>query len=202
MTSSAELWQQTWLPKVFSTFQPWSNFVPRIGTTLKCSCRAARSASLAPETPLFLIGLFHWASQQPWQLQRWLSLACFHYKPWHLISLRKMGSERWGTRVAKPFSSIFDDTLSASCWCEKCLHVPASQSSCFCPFCLLLKTQCSEFLGDLFLTPEIRILHSCLLWGGQFSCRLIKRWHWKWDFGETSSKSDSSKHTNSGLQAL
>lgn len=60
---------------------------------------------------LSLIGLFYRASQRPWQLQRWLSLACFHYKPWHLISLREMASERWGTRVAKPFFSALDDTL-------------------------------------------------------------------------------------------
>lgn len=118
------------------------------GRHLVCSRRAPRSTSLAPEMPPPpLIGLFHRASQQPWQLQPWLSLACFHYKPWHLISLREMGSERWGTRVAKPFSSIFDDALSSSRWCEKCLRVPAPQSSCFCPFCLLLKTKRSGCLS-------------------------------------------------------
>lgn len=94
-----------------------------------------------------LIGLCHRASQQPWQLQQWLSLACFHYKPWHLISLREMGSERGGTRVAKPFSSTFNDALSTRRSCKKCLRVPAPQSSCFCPFCLHLKTQCSGCLN-------------------------------------------------------
>lgn len=96
----------------------------------------------AGDTSPSLIGLFHWSSQQPWQLQWWLSLACFHYKPWHLISLREMGSERWGTWVAEPFSSIFNDALSSSRWCEKCLRLSVPHSSCFCPFCLLLKTQC------------------------------------------------------------
>lgn len=95
---------------------------------------------------LSLIGLFYRASQRWWQLQRWLSLACFHYKPWHLISLREMGSERWGTRVAKPSFSVLDDTLRSSHWCEKCLCVPTPHSSCFCPFCVLLKTQRFGFL--------------------------------------------------------
>lgn len=105
---------------------------------------------------LSLIGLFYRASQRPWQLQRWLSLACFHYKPWHLISLREMASERWGTRVAKPFFSALDDTLCSSHWCEKCLCVSAPLPSCFCPFCHLLKThrfECLEFLMHLQPPP-------------------------------------------------
>lgn len=102
---------------------------------------------------LSLIGLFYRASQRPWQLQQWLSLACFHYKPWHLISLREMASERWGTRVAKPFFSALDDTLCLSHWCEKCLCVPAPHPSCFCPFCHLLKTHRFEFFEFLMHLP-------------------------------------------------
>lgn len=148
MTSSTTLRQQTWLPRVFITFQPWCDFVGMNGhhTEMFPSCRTQHQSGAGDASPS-LIGLFHRASQQQWQLQRWLSLACFRYKPWHLISLREMGSERWGTRVAKPFSSIFDDALSSSHWCEKCLCVPALQSSCFCPFCLLLTTQCSGCLS-------------------------------------------------------
>lgn len=108
-----------------------------------CSQHQSGAGNTSPS----LIGLCHRASQQPWQLQQWLSLACFHYKPWHLISLREMGSERGGTRVAKPFSSTFNDALSTRRSCKKCLRVPAPQSSCFCPFCLHLKTQCSGCLN-------------------------------------------------------
>lgn len=148
-------------------------------------CHSQRQSGTREASPS-VIGLFHRASQQPWQLQRWLSLACFHYKPWHLISLREMGSERWGTRVTKPFSSIFDDALSSSRWCKKCLRVPAPQTSCFCHICLLLKKQCCGCLNlcQRFF-PDLKL--ECWVHdgsGGQFSRCLIKRWCWKWDFGE------------------
>lgn len=71
------------------------------------------------------IRLFYQRSQQPWQLQRWSSLACFHDivgKPWHLISLREMGFERWGTRVAKPSSPRYMIYCTSAAGCEKCFY--------------------------------------------------------------------------------
>lgn len=71
------------------------------------------------------IRLFYQRSQQPWQLLRWSSLACFHDivgKPWHLISLREMGFERWGTRVAKPSSPRYMIYCTSAAGCEKCFY--------------------------------------------------------------------------------
>lgn len=123
---------------------------------------------------LSLIGLFYRASQRPWQLQQWLSLACFHYKPWHLISLREMASERWGTRVAKPFFSALDDTLCLSHWCEKCLCVPAPHPSCFCPFCHLLKTHRFEFL-EFLMHLQAPPPHLHVAWTLETVIRLLKK---------------------------
>lgn len=74
----------------------------------------------AEDDSLFFIGLFYRSSQQLWQLQPWSSLACFHRilrKLWHLISLREMGFERWGTRVAKLSSPL---CLIYSAWAAAC----------------------------------------------------------------------------------
>ncbi len=80
----------------------------------------------AEDNSLFFIRLFYRPSQQLWQLQPWSSLACFHYilcKLWHLISLREMGFERWGTRVAKPSPPHCLIYCTWTAACEKCFYV-------------------------------------------------------------------------------
>lgn len=80
----------------------------------------------AEDNSLFFIRLFYRPSQQLWQLQPWSSLACFHYilcKLWHLISLREMGFERWGTRVAKPSSPRCLIYCTWAAGCEKYFYV-------------------------------------------------------------------------------
>lgn len=135
------------LPKLFTThhtdllpcFKMFSNFysftISCTYVVVKCLCPAARHAGNELQTTLSpslsFIRLFYRPSQQLWQLQPWSSLACFHYilcKLWHLISLREMGFERWGTRVAKPSSPrcLIYCTCSG---CEKCF-CPASPLRC------------------------------------------------------------------------
>lgn len=135
------------LPKLFTThhtdllpcFKMFSNFysftISCTYVVVKCLCPAARHAGNQLQTTLSpslsFIRLFYRPSQQLWQLQPWSSLACFHYilcKLWHLISLREMGFERWGTRVAKPSSPrcLIYCTCSG---CEKCF-CPASPLHC------------------------------------------------------------------------
>lgn len=80
----------------------------------------------AEDNSLVFIRLFYRPFQQLWQLQPWSSLACFHYIPcklWHLISLREMGFERWGTRVAKSSSPRCLIYCTWAAGREKCFFV-------------------------------------------------------------------------------
>lgn len=158
------------------------------GTTLKCSPRAAHSTSLAPEMPLPpLLGYFNGplsssdSSSGDWV---WLVFATnpdtwFHWGRWDLkdgghgspnpFPLYSMMHWARVTDVRNACASLLFSplafALSVSSWRHNALAVWVSVST-------------------PFLTPEIRILHSCRLWGGHFRCRLIKRWRWKWSFGE------------------
>lgn len=93
----------------------------------------------AEDSSLLFIRLFYRPSQQLWQLQPWSSLACFHYilcKLWHLISLREMGFERWGTRVAKPSSPHCLIYCTWAAGIEKCFYVSGSPILCVASLCL------------------------------------------------------------------
>lgn len=145
------------LPKLFTTnhtdllpcFKMFSNFysftILCTYVVVKCFCPAARDAANELQTTLSLpfIRLFYRPSQQLWQLQPWSSLACFHYilcKLWHLISLREMGFERWGTRVARPSSPhcLIYCTCSG---CEKCFCLSS-------PLCCLVSLSLSLSVVD------------------------------------------------------
>lgn len=170
---------------MFSTFQPWSDFVSWTGATLKCSCHAAHSSSLAPLPPLlgYFIGPLSSrdSSSGDWV---WLVFTTnpdtwFHWGRWDLkggghgspnpFPLHSMMHWARAADVRNSCASLLLSplafALSVSSWRHNALNVWVSVSI-------------------PFLMPEIRILRSCRLWGGQFSRRLIKRWRWKWGFGD------------------
>lgn len=130
------------IPKLFNTHytdlplcfrdvhQVYSFTILRTDAIVKCFCPAVHNGGhQAEDNSLFFIRLFYRPSQQLWQLQTWSSLACFHYilcKLWHLISLREMGFERWGTRVAKSSSPHCLIYCTWAAGCEKCFCVSGS----------------------------------------------------------------------------
>lgn len=109
---------------------------------VKCFCLAVfkEDHSCAEDNSRFFIRLFYQPSHQLWQLQTRSSLACFHYilcKLWHLISLREMGFERWGIRVAKSSSPQCLIYCTCVAGCEKCFYVscPPLHSDVFFIYC-------------------------------------------------------------------
>lgn len=132
------------LPKLFNTHHPdlllcfknvqqvYSSTISCTDAIVKCFCPAVHDGGTgAEDDSLFFIRLFYQPSQQLWQLKPWSSLACFHYIPcklWHLISLKEMGFERWGTRVAKPSSPRCLIYCTWAAGCEKCLSCLWSSS--------------------------------------------------------------------------
>lgn len=111
----------------------------------------------AENNSLCFIRLFYQPSQQLRQLQQWSSLACFHYilcKPWHLISLRVMGFERWGTRVAKPSSPPYMMYCTWATGCEKCYYVPGPPSYRLVSLSLMLTNMVCFFIY-LSKSPEV-----------------------------------------------
>lgn len=148
----------------------------------------ARSTSLAPETPLppllgYVIGprSSRDSSSSDWV---WLVFTTnpdtwFHWGRWDLKGV--------GHGSPNPFP------LHSMMHWARAVHVRnACASLLLSPLAFALSVSTSRHnaldvwisVSAPFLTPEIRILRSCWLWWGQFSCHLIKRWRWKWDFGE------------------
>lgn len=143
---------------------------------VKCLCPAARHAGNELQTTLSpslsFIRLFYRPSQQLWQLQPWSSLACFHYilcKLWHLISLREMGFERWGTRVAKPSSPrcLIYCTCSG---CEKCF-CPASPLRCLVSLSLSAVDRCEPVFSFIYSGVPLVLKISCRLQ----NCTMIRK---------------------------
>lgn len=176
------------LPKLFTThhtdllpcFKMFSNFysftISCTYVVVKCLCPAARHAGKELQTTLSpslsFIRLFYRPSQQLWQLQPWSSLACFHYilcKLWHLISLREMGFERWGTRVAKPSSPrcLIYCTCSG---CEKCF-CPASPLRCLVSLSLSAVDRCEPVFSFIYSGVPLVLKISCRLQ----NCTMIRK---------------------------
>lgn len=181
------------LPKLFTThhtdllpcFKMFSNFysftISCTYVVVKCLCPAARHAGNELQTTLSpslsFIRLFYRPSQQLWQLQPWSSLACFHYilcKLWHLISLREMGFERWGTRVAKPSSPrcLIYCTCSG---CEKCF-CPASPLHCLVSLSLSAVDRCEPVFSFIYSGVPLVLKISCRLQNRTMVRKQLRVW--------------------------
>lgn len=143
-------------------------FYNLIHSIVKCVWLAVHNGTTWLRTTLSLSPLLGYFISPLWQLQQWSSLACFHdilCKPWHLISLREMGFETWGTRVAKPSSPRYMIYCTCEPGCEKCLCLRTVAQ--FLSFCLLCWQTCFFFLL-FFPWGGLRFLCTC------YTCRNVQ----------------------------
>lgn len=170
---------------MFSTFQPWSDFDSWTGATLKCSRHAAHSSSLHLSLPYWVISLgLSAAVTVPAVIEFGLfslqTLTPDFIEGDGIWKVGDMGRQtlflfiRWCTELEPLMWEIAVRPCSSVLLLLPFLSPPEDTM-------LWMSESLSAFLSWCL---RIRILRSCRLWGGQFSHRLIKRWRWKWGFGD------------------